>query len=92
MLAKQRWRLINNDNPLVTKLIQAKYYPNGDFLSAQLVQNLSFMWKSILAAQELVKNGCRKYIGNGESTRVWKIPWLPDVGNGYLTTTMPTEL
>lgn len=32
MLAKQSWRLINNSNPLVTKLMQARYYPDTDFL------------------------------------------------------------
>lgn len=31
MLAKQAWRLINNVNPLVTKLMQARYYHNSDF-------------------------------------------------------------
>lgn len=38
MLAKQGWRLVNNVNPLVTKLMQARYYPNSDFLNAQVAR------------------------------------------------------
>ena len=92
MLAKQGWRLINNENPLVTKLIQAHYYPNGDFLNSTLGSNPNFMWRSIFATQNLLKQRCRKRIGDGESTRIWKVPWLPDTINGYLSTKMSNEL
>ncbi|XP_074356209.1 uncharacterized protein LOC141695902 [Apium graveolens] len=40
----------------------------------------------------MVSQGSRRRIGNGESTRVWKVPWLPSKENGYLTTDMPQEL
>lgn len=86
MLAKQGWRLVNNDNPLVTNMMKARYFPNGDFLNATLGENPSYMWRSILSAQEFVKQGCRKRIGNGDSTKVWKVPWLPCTDNGMLTT------
>ncbi|XP_074373548.1 uncharacterized protein LOC141713882 [Apium graveolens] len=36
MLAKQAWRLLNNDNPLVTVCMKTKYYPTGDFLNAKI--------------------------------------------------------
>lgn len=54
MLAKQGWRLLNNDNPLVTSLVKARYYPNSDFLNAKLGFNPSYIWRSIIAAQEAV--------------------------------------
>lgn len=92
MLAKQGWRLVNNENPLVTSLMKARYFPHCDFLTATLGNNPSYMWRSILAAHEFVKQGCRKRIGNGDSTMVWKVPWLPDMDNGMLTTEMPPEL
>lgn len=50
MLEKHGWRLINNENPLVTNCIKAKYYPNGDFLTAELGQNPSYMWRNIWSA------------------------------------------
>lgn len=92
MLAKQGRRLINNVNPLVSNLMKARYYPNEEFLNATLGFNPSFMWRSILAAQNLLKQGCRRRIGNGDSTRIWKVPWLPHVDNGFLSTDMPLEL
>lgn len=72
MLAKQAWRLINGSNQLVTKLMKARYYPDSNFLSANLGHNPSYIWRSILEAQTVMKQGCRKRIGNGEDTKVWK--------------------
>lgn len=92
MLAKQGWRLLNGDNPLVTSLMKAKYFPNTNFLDAQLGTNPSYMWRRILGSKEIIKRGSRRRIGDGESTDVWRIPWLPCVHNGYITTIMPHEL
>lgn len=36
--------------------------------------------------------GCRRRVGDGKVTRVWKVPWLPDVHNGYLTTEIYPQL
>ncbi|KAL8089279.1 hypothetical protein AgCh_038904 [Apium graveolens] len=92
MLAKQAWRLINNTNPLVTDLMRARYYPESDFLNAKLGSNPSFVWRSILETQEVIKQGCRKRIGDGLTTKIWKVPWLLCPDNGFLTTEMPDEL
>ncbi|WOG86655.1 hypothetical protein DCAR_0205872 [Daucus carota subsp. sativus] len=92
MLAKQGCRLLNNANPLVTSIMKARYFPETDFLQAKVGANLSYMWRSIVAAQDLVRQGSRKRIGNGDTTTVWKIPWLPCRENGYLTTEMPQQL
>ncbi|XP_074327019.1 putative mitochondrial protein AtMg00310 [Apium graveolens] len=62
MLAKQAWRLINNTNPLVTQLMCARYFPTSDFLNVKLGVNPSFVWKSILESQEVVRQGCRRRI------------------------------
>lgn len=45
-----------------------------------------------MAAHDVVKQGCRRNIGTGQDTFVWKIPWLPCPQNGYVTTNMPPEL
>ncbi|XP_074374535.1 uncharacterized protein LOC141714938 [Apium graveolens] len=45
-----------------------------------------------MEAQDMVKQDCRKRIGDGRSTEVWKIPWLSCKLNGFLTTLMPEEL
>ncbi|XP_074342659.1 uncharacterized protein LOC141680292 [Apium graveolens] len=36
MLAKQGWRLLNNENSLVTAMMKARYFPYGDFLVAAI--------------------------------------------------------
>lgn len=92
MLAKQGWRLMIEMNPLVTKIMKARYYPNMDFLWARIGDNPSYMWRSILAGQEVLRQGCRRNIGTGKDTFVWKDPWLPNVENGYVTTTVFPEL
>ena len=63
MLAKHGWRLLNNVNPLVSKLMKSKYYSDTEFFNAILGVNPSFMWHSIMAAQDAVRQGCRKRIG-----------------------------
>ncbi|XP_074344601.1 uncharacterized protein LOC141683748 [Apium graveolens] len=44
MLAKQGWRILTEENSLVTKLLKARYFPRTDFLNAEIgdiyVQNL----------------------------------------------------
>ncbi|KAL8158239.1 hypothetical protein AgCh_002800 [Apium graveolens] len=92
ILAKKGWRLLNNQNSLVSGIMKAKYYPDCDFLQAKLGTNPSYMWRSILAAQEVVRQGSRRKMGDGEQTSVWHIPWLPGNNNGFVTTEMPQEL
>ena len=36
MLAKQCWRLIENNASLCAKVLRARYYPNGDILNHEL--------------------------------------------------------
>ncbi|XP_074359977.1 putative mitochondrial protein AtMg00310 [Apium graveolens] len=65
MLEKQAWRLGNRSNSLVSNFIQARYYPDSDFLNASVGLNPSYLRRSIIAAQGVVKQGARKRIGNG---------------------------
>lgn len=50
------------------------------------------MWRSLIAAQDIIRKGCRKKIGDATQTRIWEVPWLPHLDNGYLTTEMPESL
>lgn len=71
LLAKEGWRLQMDYDSLVFKVLKAKYFPNSDFVHASLGNNPSYTWRSIIAAQELVKNGLRWRVGNGVNIRVW---------------------
>lgn len=55
MCARLDWRLLKNDNPFVTSLVKARYYPNSDFLNAKIGSKPSYIWRSIFAAQDAVK-------------------------------------
>lgn len=69
-LVKQAWRLMNNTNPLVPALVKARYYTNDEFLDASVRINPSFMLRSIMAAQDVMKQWGRKKIGDGLDTRI----------------------
>uniref|UniRef100_A0A803Q469 Reverse transcriptase zinc-binding domain-containing protein n=1 Tax=Cannabis sativa TaxID=3483 RepID=A0A803Q469_CANSA len=88
-LGKQGWRLLTNEDSLVSKIYKARYYPSGSFLTATLGQNSSFIWKSILEAQGLVQAGVRKSIGNGTNVSILLDPWLPDPSNPYVLSDHP---
>ncbi|XP_030502725.2 uncharacterized protein LOC115717895 [Cannabis sativa] len=79
MLGKQGWRLLFRHESIVGKVFKARYYPHGDFLSAELGSNPSFVWNSIFAARDVVKAGLRKRIGAGLSVQITSDPWLPIV-------------
>lgn len=72
MLVKQGWRLLTNLDSLVARVYKDRYYKDGDFLSAKLGSNPSFIWRSVLAAQGLLRRGARKGIGNGNSVFILK--------------------
>uniref|UniRef100_A0A803Q6D5 Uncharacterized protein n=1 Tax=Cannabis sativa TaxID=3483 RepID=A0A803Q6D5_CANSA len=83
MLAKQDWRLLCNPNSLVGRLFKAKYFPNSNFLSAYLGYNPSFVWRSIWGAQDLVRSGATRIIGDGATTNITGHPWLPHSSNRH---------
>ncbi|XP_057791345.1 uncharacterized protein LOC131008488 [Salvia miltiorrhiza] len=76
LLGKLGWRLIDEPDALVCRVLKAKYFPHGDFLSAPVGHSPSFTWRSICAAQDLVRRGVRWRIGDGNMVRVYGDPWL----------------
>ncbi|XP_019184179.1 PREDICTED: uncharacterized protein LOC109179064 [Ipomoea nil] len=92
LLAKQGWRILTSLNSLVCRVFKAKYFPNGGFLSASLGHNPSYLWRSIVAAQNLLRDGVGRRIGNGRDTFVWGDCWLADVENPKLDTECYEEL
>ena len=55
MLAKQGWRLQTGTDSLLYRVFESKYFPNYEFVDASLGRNPSFAWRSIMAAQDIVK-------------------------------------
>ncbi|XP_060965604.1 uncharacterized protein LOC133034522 [Cannabis sativa] len=92
LLSKQGWRLLCQPHSLVGRIFKARYYKNGDFLSAELGGNPSFVCCSILEAQDVVREGVRRRIGNGSSVSALLDAWLPDDDNPKVTSTHPALL
>ena len=78
MLAKEGWRLLQQQESLVYKCFKVKYFPHGTFLEAMDVPNGSYIWKSLLAAQPILRKGGCWRVGNGSSIRVTKDSWIPN--------------
>ena len=58
MLSKQGWRLTQDQNSLLFRCFKAKYFPGCSFLEAADCPNSSYVWKSVLAGQNILKTGC----------------------------------
>ena len=55
-----------------------RYFPNCSFLMAELGSNPSVVWKSLLAAREVIREGSTWQIGDDSRIRVTTHKWLPN--------------
>ena len=92
MLGKQGWRLLSKPNSLVAKVLKAYYFPKISFANAGVGHNPSYALRSIMAAKNVVIQGSRVQIGNGQSVLIGKDPWLPDMENGFVTSNLNVNI
>ena len=78
LLAKQGWRILTNPTCLMVRILKARYFKNSEFLSSDLGDNPSYIWRSIWAAKGTLVSGCRWRVGDGKSIKIWGDPWLQD--------------
>ncbi|KAF5450457.1 hypothetical protein F2P56_030810 [Juglans regia] len=57
LLAKQGWRILQNENSIAAKILKEKYYKNKSLLDASLGHRPSFLWRSVWNALSLLKEG-----------------------------------
>ncbi|XP_012847034.1 PREDICTED: uncharacterized protein LOC105967016 [Erythranthe guttata] len=89
LLAKQTWRILNYPYLLLSKILKARYFSNGEVLTAELGSRPSATWRSLVKARSHLLKGLRKRIGDGSSTSIWADPWLGDDGNFKVITRRP---
>ncbi|KAG7960002.1 hypothetical protein I3843_10G099000, partial [Carya illinoinensis] len=77
LLAKQGWRLPQDENSLMHKLFKAKYFPNIAFMQAGLGGNPSYAWRGIWEARKWLVARCKWRIGDGKSVNIWQDQWIP---------------
>ena len=76
LLAKQAWRLLHNPNSLFFRVYKSRYFPNYSFMDAELGSNPSYVWRSLLAAREIICEGSKWGVGDGRTIGVTTHKWL----------------
>ena len=79
LLAKQGWRMLENPNALVHRVYKAKYFANESFLNAQVGRRPSYVWRSIMAAKDIIMKGSQWCIGKGQKVHIWEDRWIPNL-------------
>lgn len=92
LLAKQGWKLLTNPTSLASRVLKARYYPNGNFLDAKMGANPSYVLRSIMLSQNIIRKGVRLRIGMGCKVNIWGDPWLPDTDNPFIISDCPSGL
>ena len=87
LLAKQGRRIQQSPNSLIHNLLRAKYFMNSSFMDAQVGKNPSYIWRSILVAKPMIKEGARWVVGDGRSIKIWEEKWIPSTKLGRIITT-----
>lgn len=77
LLAKQGWRILKNPNSLLHSAFKVKYCAKTSFMDAQLGRNPSYVWRSVIVAQDIIDRGLRWNVGNSKTVNIWNDRWLP---------------
>uniref|UniRef100_A0A803LRS4 Reverse transcriptase n=1 Tax=Chenopodium quinoa TaxID=63459 RepID=A0A803LRS4_CHEQI len=81
LLAKQGWRLINDDKSLLHCILKVRYFKHSDFIEARRGFDPSYSWRSIWGAKNLLLDGLRWRVGDGSLIKVWEDAWLLNFGS-----------
>ncbi|XP_074290774.1 uncharacterized protein LOC141617477 [Silene latifolia] len=82
LLGKQAWRLISDPGCLWARVMKARYYHTGDFMSAGMGYRPSYTWRSMMGARSVLERGLRRRIGDGKDTSVWGHAWVVGSNSG----------
>ncbi|XP_004308230.1 PREDICTED: uncharacterized mitochondrial protein AtMg00310-like [Fragaria vesca subsp. vesca] len=77
LLAKTFWRLMQNPNSLVSRLLRAKYFHSTKWMRAGCRRGASMMWNGLSWGKELLELRIRWRVGDGALINVKKDKWIP---------------
>ncbi|PRQ55386.1 hypothetical protein RchiOBHm_Chr1g0324011 [Rosa chinensis] len=77
LLAKRVWRLILDANSLVSRILHIKYFWGQSWADVKLGPKPSYIWRSLLWRRDLICEGVRWRIGNGEMVKIRGDRWVP---------------
>jgi ribonuclease HI len=89
MLGRQAWRLLTDPSSLCARVLKGRYFPNCSFWEAPRPCSSSFTWRNILFGKEIVQQGLRWGIGNGQSTNILTDSWIPDLTPDRVSSLVP---
>lgn len=62
----------------MVRILKARYFADGNILTAVLKKKASYACKSLLHGSDLFKRGIQFLIENGSNVSMWTDPWIPD--------------
>ncbi|CAA0814228.1 Ribonuclease H-like superfamily protein [Striga hermonthica] len=77
LLAKQVWRIIQNLDSLVARILKARYFRHSDILAAPLGRKPSFIWRSMVCSRDIITKASVWKIGRGNKIDIFRDVWLP---------------
>ena len=77
LLAKQGWRIIPSPHSLVARVLKAKYFHSGNFMTATLNSSAFFLWCSFIWGRDIIHRRHKWKVGDWRSIRVFQDCWLP---------------
>ncbi|XP_058005230.1 uncharacterized protein LOC110661903 [Hevea brasiliensis] len=78
--AKQCWKLIHNPDSTWARVLKGLYFPHSSFLQASSSpRRSSWIWQSLLAGRDVIKEGYRHNIGDDTQSLIWFDPWIPSI-------------
>ena len=76
LLTRQAWRILQEPSLLSARVLKAVYFPDGDFLEAQIGTSPSRIWRAIVDGKDVLCQGLIRRIGTGEATDIWAMNWI----------------
>lgn len=92
MLGKQIWKFLTNPESLVSRIFKGRYFPRTYVIKAGLGHSPSFVWQSLMAVKQVIVRGSRIQVGSGHNILIGSDPWLPDVENGFVSTSLNEKI
>lgn len=84
LLAKQVWRIIENPDLLVARILKARYFKHTDVMNASLGHKPSYIWRSMLWSRDIINLGSCWRVGNGERINTRRDFWIPSLAGGKI--------
>ncbi|XP_026410038.1 uncharacterized protein LOC113305157 [Papaver somniferum] len=82
MLTKLAWRLCNEPDNLMTRVLSSKYLKSGDIIHQNIsAKNCSYVWNGITKWLSVVQQNYFMEINNGLKTKIWKERWIPGINH-----------